>query len=61
MVDLKEIRTKKNITQKKLADIVGVKRVTITNIENGINKPSISTAKKLGDYFGFDWKIFFSD
>ena len=61
MFDLKTIRKEQELTQEKLADAIGVKRTTITNIESGVNKPSIPTAKKLGKYFGFDWKLFFSE
>jgi len=61
MIDLKKVRTEKGYTQERLAEEVGVQRVTITNIESGYNKPSVQLAKKLGNILGFDWTLFFSD
>lgn len=56
---LREIRLKKGLTQKQLADKVGVSRTTITLIENGINKPSVQVAKLLGKILKVNWTIFF--
>lgn len=55
MKNLKEIRESKNITQEKLAEMCGVVRQTIGNIETGMNKPSVSLAKKLGEALGVPW------
>lgn len=59
MIDLKKIRKEKGYTQQQLADEVGVVRTVIANIELGNAKPSIKTAKKLGQILGFDWYAFF--
>ena len=59
MIDLKELRTAKGITQEQLASECGVQRTTITMIEIGENKPSVELAKKLGVIFEVDWKGFF--
>lgn len=56
---LKEIRTKKGLTQKQLADKVGVGRTTITLIESGTNKPSVKLAQKLGEVLKVKWTVFF--
>ena len=61
MLDLKAIRTEKGYTQQSLADAVGIGRTAITMIESGMNKPSVETAKKLGEILGIDWTLFFSD
>ena len=61
MINLKDIRTEKGLTQQELADECDVNRTTITNIENGIINPSVQLAKKLGKILGFDWTLFFSD
>lgn len=58
---LKKYRFDKDMTQEELADKVELKRSTISSIEAGINKPSISTAKKLGNELGFDWTLFYED
>ena len=59
MIDLKELRIAKGLTQEQLANECGVQRTTITMIELGENKPSVELAKKLGVIFEVDWKGFF--
>ena len=59
MIDLKELRTAKGMTQEQLAKECEVQRTTITMIEIGENKPSVELAKKLGKIFEIDWKGFF--
>ena len=61
MIDLKELRTAKGMTQEQLASECGVQRTTITMIELGENKPSIELAKKLGTIFDVAWSDFFED
>ncbi len=41
---LKEIRIKRNLTQKELAELAKIDRVTYTNIELGNKNPSLSVA-----------------
>lgn len=48
---IKELRTKANITQKQLAEYIGVTSQTILNWENGIFEPKISELIKLANYF----------
>lgn len=59
MLNLKELRTEKGLTQEELASQCDVLRNTISMIEIGINKPSVELAKKLGEVFDVDWKGFF--
>ena len=61
MIDLKELRTAKGMTQEQLAKECEVQRTTITMIEIGENKPSIELAKKLGKIFEVAWSDFFED
>ena len=56
MIDLKELRTAKGLTQEQLAKECEVQRTTITMIEIGENKPSVELAKRLGVIFEVDWK-----
>ena len=59
MVDLRAVREKKKLTQQELADKVGVSRQAITNIETGVNKPSVELAMKLAAVLKFKWyKLF---
>ena len=59
MINLKEMRIAKGLTQEQLANECGVQRTTITMIELGENKPSVELAKKLGEILEIDWKGFF--
>lgn len=61
MIDLKELRTAKGVTQEQLAKECEVQRTTITMIELGENKPSVELAKKLGTIFDVAWSDFFED
>ena len=57
IVDVKAERLKKNLTQQDLADKVGVRRSTISMIELGVNKPSVTLAKKIGEVLKLKKKV----
>ena len=61
MLNVKELRMSKGLTQEQLASECGVQRTTITMIELGENKPSVELAKKLGKIFEVAWSDFFED
>jgi len=44
---MKEFRAKRNLTQEKLAEIVGVRRETIIFLEQGKYNPSLRLAHKV--------------
>ena len=46
-INLKKIRVGKNITQSDLADVLGVDKSFVSNIENGKNNPTLSTISSL--------------
>jgi transcriptional regulator with XRE-family HTH domain len=45
--NLKKIRTLKNVSQVGIANILGVDRSFVSNIENGKNNPTLSTITNL--------------
>ena len=45
--NLKKIRARKNVSQVDIANILGVHRSFISNIENGKNNPTLSTIANL--------------
>ena len=61
MLDLKELRMERMLSQKQLAEIIHVERSTITKIELGVNKPSVKMAMALGELFEVDWRGFFEE
>lgn len=59
MINLKEIRKNKGMTQEELAAKCDVQRTTISMIEVGENLPSVPLAKKIAEILDVDWKGFF--
>ena len=49
---LKELREEKNLSQKKLADALGLFNADISRYERGLQIPSIETIIKFCDFFG---------
>jgi DNA-binding XRE family transcriptional regulator len=59
---LKELRKESSdMTQKELANKVGISRTMITEIENGNANPSVKVAKRIAAVLGFDWTRFYED
>lgn len=50
--NLKKLRSHKNITQRMLADSLGVTQQAVAKWENGKAEPDTETLKKLAKYFG---------
>lgn len=61
MINLRKVRIERGMTQNELAEHVGVCRQNISNIECGLTKPSIDTAKKIAKVLGVSWENFFCD
>lgn len=61
MINLKEIRKAKGLTQEELAAKCDVQRTTVTMIETGENLPSVQLAKKLAEVLEIDWTEFFNE
>ena len=61
--NLKKIRKSKGLTQRGLADILGVTKQTIANIEQDIKgkEPSISLLNRLAEALGVTVKSFFEE
>lgn len=52
MIRLKELRSEKGITMKRLGEELGFAESTISLYENGKREPDFSTLLTLSDYFG---------
>jgi len=61
MVNLKEKREAKNMSQQQLADEVGITRQAISNIEIGAAKPDVKNAIIIGRVLEFNWVLFYDD
>lgn len=61
MVDLKKLREDAGLTQEQLAEKIYVIRQTISNIECGLARPSVETAKRIGEVLNFNWVKFFEE
>ena len=49
---LKEIRKNQKLTQTKLAELCGLSRTAINEIENGVTDPKYSTVLKISNVLG---------
>ena len=49
--NLKKLRRSKNLTQKELAEVIGVDRTTYVKYESGDSEPSFEKLIKLADFF----------
>ncbi|MCI6999253.1 MAG: helix-turn-helix domain-containing protein [Clostridiales bacterium] len=52
MERLKQLRTDAGMTQRDVAQLLGVDRTTYVKYENGSSDPSTATLIRLADYFG---------
>nr|DAS00340.1 MAG TPA: Helix-turn-helix XRE-family like protein [Bacteriophage sp.]DAU21607.1 MAG TPA: Helix-turn-helix XRE-family like protein [Caudoviricetes sp.] len=52
-------RDELGVTQKMVADMVGIAQGTYSNIEKGKKAPSVKLAKKLADILGVTWTAFY--
>lgn len=60
MINLQETRIRAGMTQEQLAEVVGVVRQTISNIECGLTLPSITNAQAIAQVLGLNWTDFFN-
>lgn len=60
-MDLKKIREAKHMTQGQVAERCGIARESYTNIENGVRRPSVGVAQRLGTVLDFPWANLFED
>ena len=58
---LKELRKKKNLTQRGLAEKTGISLAMITKYEQGLNTPSIENLRVLADFFKVPIRNFLED
>ncbi len=56
---VKEYRTKLNITQEELGEVLGVSRQTVIAIEKGNYTPSLLLGLQLAEYFKVELKHLF--
>lgn len=56
---LRALRKEKRRTQRETAEYVGITRAAYANIEKGVRRPSVKTAKRIAIYLGFDWTRFY--
>lgn len=56
-----EIRKSYNLTQKRIARMIGISQPVYNRIERGTQNPSVKTAKRIAQMFGFEWTKFFEE
>ncbi|WP_313563581.1 helix-turn-helix transcriptional regulator [Ruminiclostridium cellobioparum] len=50
--NLKELRSGKDLTQKQVAEPIGITASYLGMIENGVRIPNLEIAKAIADFFG---------
>lgn len=58
---LRSIRNLQQLSMNDVARAVDITSQFYWYIETGQRRPSPELAKKLGEYLGFDWKLFYED
>ena len=61
MDELRKARNVKGLTQAQAAELCGISRFYYIDLELGRQEPSVKTAKKISQIFGFDWVLFYAD
>lgn len=55
------MREEKKVSQKFVAEQVGIAQPSYFNIEAGKRRPSVPVAKKIAAVLGFDWTQFYEE
>lgn len=58
---IRDLRTERGLSQRKLAELAGVNRKTLRAIENGTTAGDIELIEKLLDFFGYELEAFARD
>jgi len=58
-MQINKILINRNLTKYRLAKELNINESYINKVFNGKRKPSPAVAKKIGNYLGFDWELFF--
>jgi putative transcriptional regulator len=61
MENLRKARLAKKLSQKELADELGVTTATISRYESGERKLPVETAKRIAEILGVDWYTLFDE
>lgn len=60
-MDLKKLRKDQRLTQRQVADAVGLKPGSYCDIENGKKGTKPATAQKIAAVLGFEWTEFYEE
>lgn len=55
---LVDLRRARGLSQKEVAAAVGIAQPSYWEIEHGLTNPKLTTACRLGELLGFDWRMF---
>jgi len=56
---IKEVRKAKNLTQEKLAEVIGIETGSLSAIESGRHFPSLITLEKIAKHLNTQLQVFF--
>ena len=55
---LRGLRTKEGITQKQLAERLGITQTRVSEMETGVRPISVDMAKRIAEAYGTSYKVF---
>jgi plasmid maintenance system antidote protein VapI len=55
---LRGLRVKEDITQKELAERLGIKQHRVSEMEKGVRSISVDMAKRIGEAYNVSYKVF---
>lgn len=58
---LRSRRIELNLSEKAVANAVGIKQAPYHRIETGQSNPRVENAKKIARLLDFDWRLFYPD
>ena len=56
---LRDFRAKKGLTQRQVAENLGLSKISYQSFELGLRTPAPSTAQRIGKFLSFDWTLFY--
>lgn len=57
-INLHGLRNREGMTQAQLGELIGVDQSNISKMERGLREIGVKIAKKLGEHFNIDYRLF---
>ncbi|WP_394265701.1 helix-turn-helix domain-containing protein [Bergeyella zoohelcum] len=61
MIEFEKVRAKENLSQNKLAKLIGIRPQTITQIKNGKQEVQVDVLRTFSEMYGYDFNFFYEE